>query len=73
MMCNFDLIGKITKFVPFLKSTFDFRFQAFYYIFHVKIIRAHKRKFDSKGQEIEPNFSETKKVNTGYLNTYSKC
>lgn len=44
--------------------------KAFYYIFHVKIIRAHKRKFDSQGQEIEPNFSETKKVNTGYLNTY---
>ena len=48
-------------------------FQAHYFIFHVKIARAHKRKFDSKGKEIEPNFSETKKVNTGYLNSsYSK-
>jgi len=42
-------------------------------VFYVKFERAHKRKFDDKGQEIEPNFSETKKVNTGYLNSsYSK-
>ena len=44
-----------------------------YYILYVKISRAHRRKFDASGEEIEPNFSETKKVNTGYLNSsYSK-
>ena len=44
-------------------------FQVHYYIFHLKVNRAHKRKFDGNGKEIEPNFSETKKVNTGYLNS----
>ncbi|XP_066558042.1 arpin isoform X2 [Amia ocellicauda] len=29
--------------------------------------QAHRRKFDAKGNEIEPNFSDTRKVNTGYL------
>ncbi|XP_072047060.1 arpin-like [Amphiura filiformis] len=38
-----------------------------YYALHIKVNQAHKRKFDSKGVEIEPNFSETQKVNTGYL------
>lgn len=27
----------------------------------------HRRKFDPKGNEIEPNFSATRKVNTGFL------
>lgn len=43
-----------------------------FYIFFIKVSRAHKRKFDSSGGEIEPNFSETKKVSTGYLNSSYK-
>ncbi|XP_052008839.1 arpin-like [Xyrauchen texanus] len=38
-----------------------------YNILYIKPNRIHRRKFDSKGNEIEPNFSETRKVNTGYL------
>ncbi|XP_023671117.1 arpin isoform X2 [Paramormyrops kingsleyae] len=38
-----------------------------YYILYVTPSRVHRRKFDSKGNEIEPNFSETRKVNTGFL------
>ncbi|XP_051580792.1 arpin [Myxocyprinus asiaticus] len=38
-----------------------------YNILYIKPSRIHRRKFDSKGNEIEPNFSETRKVNTGYL------
>lgn len=44
-----------------------------YYILHTEVQRAHRRKFESNGREIEPNFSETHKVRTGYLNSsYSK-
>ncbi|ESO90090.1 hypothetical protein LOTGIDRAFT_218129 [Lottia gigantea] len=43
-----------------------------YYILHVETGRAHKRKFDANGKEIEPNFSETTKVLTGYLNSSYK-
>ncbi|XP_061077154.1 arpin [Conger conger] len=38
-----------------------------YYVLYIKPSRVHRRKFDSKGNEVEPNFSETRKVNTGYL------
>ncbi|XP_040198391.1 arpin [Rana temporaria] len=38
-----------------------------WYIVYLKPSRIHRRKFDSKGNEIEPNFSDTKKVNTGFL------
>ncbi|KAG8440626.1 hypothetical protein GDO86_006394 [Hymenochirus boettgeri] len=38
-----------------------------WYILYVRPTKIHRRKFDSKGNEIEPNFSDTKKVNTGYL------
>ncbi|XP_048828545.1 arpin [Brienomyrus brachyistius] len=38
-----------------------------YYILYITPSRIHRRKFDSKGNEIEPNFSETRKVNTGFL------
>ncbi|KAM9481243.1 arpin [Clarias gariepinus] len=38
-----------------------------YNALYVKPSRIHYRKYDSKGNEIEPNFSETRKVNTGYL------
>ncbi|KAG7473242.1 hypothetical protein MATL_G00093600 [Megalops atlanticus] len=38
-----------------------------YYVLYVKPGRVHRRKFDAKGNEIEPNFSDTRKVNTGYL------
>ena len=50
-----------------------FFLQKHYYVFYLKILRAHRRQFTESGQEIEPNFSETKKVSTGYLNSsYSK-
>ncbi|XP_028679716.1 arpin [Erpetoichthys calabaricus] len=38
-----------------------------YYVLYIKPSRVHRRKFDGKGNEIEPNFSDTKKVNTGFL------
>ncbi|KAL7871286.1 hypothetical protein SRHO_G00087830 [Serrasalmus rhombeus] len=38
-----------------------------YYVLYIKPSRIHCRKYDAKGNEIEPNFSETKKVNTGHL------
>ncbi|XP_062860674.1 arpin [Trichomycterus rosablanca] len=38
-----------------------------YNVLYIKPSRIHCRKYDSKGNEIEPNFSETRKVNTGYL------
>ncbi|KAJ0044129.1 hypothetical protein NL108_010682, partial [Boleophthalmus pectinirostris] len=38
-----------------------------FYVLYVQPSRIHQRKFDAKGLEIEPNFSDTKKVNTGYL------
>ncbi|KAJ8249450.1 hypothetical protein GJAV_G00235050 [Gymnothorax javanicus] len=38
-----------------------------YYVLYIKPSRVHRRKFDAKGNEVEPNFSETRKVNTGYL------
>ncbi|WAR18882.1 ARPIN-like protein, partial [Mya arenaria] len=43
-----------------------------YYIMYIKLSRAHRRKFDENGVEVEPNFSETRKVNTGYLNSSYK-
>ncbi|BFZ07462.1 hypothetical protein BsWGS_10501 [Bradybaena similaris] len=43
--------------------------KARYYILFTKITKAHKRKFGPNGTEIEPNFSETTKVSTGYLNS----
>ncbi|XP_058502638.1 arpin-like isoform X2 [Solea solea] len=38
-----------------------------FYVLYVKPSRVHQRKFDDRGNEIEPNFSDTKKVNTGHL------
>lgn len=38
-----------------------------YICIHISIEKAMRRKFDSKGDEIEPDFGSTKKVNTGYL------
>jgi hypothetical protein len=40
-----------------------------YYILFTSIKRAHKRKFDANGTEVEPNFSETTKVSKGHLNS----
>ncbi|CAJ1057078.1 hypothetical protein PFLUV_G00104330 [Xyrichtys novacula] len=37
------------------------------FVLYIKPSRIHKRKFDASGKEIEPNFSDTKKVNTGFL------
>ncbi|KAM6946023.1 arpin [Aplochiton taeniatus] len=41
--------------------------KARFYALYIKVSRVHKRKFDANGNEMEPNFSDTKKVNTGYL------
>ncbi|XP_074151255.1 arpin [Sminthopsis crassicaudata] len=38
-----------------------------YYVLYIRPGRIHRRKFDCKGNEIEPNFSNTRKVNTGFL------
>ncbi|KAM9311262.1 arpin isoform 1-T1 [Gastrophryne carolinensis] len=38
-----------------------------WYILYLNPSRIHRRKFDSKGNETEPNFSDTKRVNTGFL------
>lgn len=38
-----------------------------FYVLYIKPSRILRRKFDSSGKEIEPNFSDTKKVNTGFL------
>uniref|UniRef100_A0A3Q3JDR6 Arpin n=1 Tax=Monopterus albus TaxID=43700 RepID=A0A3Q3JDR6_MONAL len=38
-----------------------------FYVLYIKPSHIHRRKFDARGQEIEPNFSETRKVNTGFL------
>lgn len=38
-----------------------------YYVLYVRPSRIHRRKFDPKGKEIEPNFSDTRKVTTGFL------
>ncbi|XP_075063902.1 arpin [Mixophyes fleayi] len=43
-----------------------------WYILYLRPSKIHRRKFDSKGNEIEPNFSDTKKVNTGFLLTSYK-
>ena len=52
-----------------VEFTLNFLLQYRYYVLHIDVHRAHKRKFESNGQEIEPNFSETHKVRTGYLNS----
>ncbi|KAM4572647.1 arpin [Odontesthes bonariensis] len=38
-----------------------------FYVLYIKPGRIHQRKFDASGKEVEPNFSDTKKVNTGFL------
>ncbi|KYO48021.1 arpin [Alligator mississippiensis] len=38
-----------------------------YHVLYVRPSRIHRRRFDPKGKEIEPNFSNTRKVNTGFL------
>ncbi|CAE1292421.1 Arpin [Acanthosepion pharaonis] len=43
-----------------------------YIVLHIIISKAHRRKYDSSGKEIEPNFGETKKVSTGFLNSSYK-
>lgn len=47
--------------------------QVHYYVLYIKPSRIHQRKFDAAGLELEPNFSDTKKVNTGFLmSSYSE-
>ncbi|CAL1527618.1 unnamed protein product [Lymnaea stagnalis] len=43
--------------------------KARYYILFLEIETAYRRKFNVSGEEIEPNFNETTKVSTGYLNS----
>ncbi|XP_029908621.1 arpin [Myripristis murdjan] len=38
-----------------------------FYVLYIKPGRIHQRRFDASGKEVEPNFSDTRKVNTGYL------
>uniref|UniRef100_A0A3P8X3J5 Arpin n=1 Tax=Cynoglossus semilaevis TaxID=244447 RepID=A0A3P8X3J5_CYNSE len=38
-----------------------------FYVLYVQPSRIHRRKFDSSGNEVEPNFSDSRKVNTGFL------
>nr|XP_061813057.1 arpin [Nerophis lumbriciformis] len=38
-----------------------------YHVLYIKPRRIHRRKYDANGKEIEPNFSDTRKVNTGFL------
>ncbi|MEE6503785.1 hypothetical protein FKM82_004952 [Ascaphus truei] len=38
-----------------------------WYILYLRPSKIHRRKFDNKGNEMEPDFSDTKKVNTGFL------
>ncbi|XP_024088103.2 arpin [Pongo abelii] len=38
-----------------------------YYVLYILPSHIHRRKFDAKGNEIEPNFSATRRVNTGFL------
>uniref|UniRef100_A0A3P9IML7 Arpin n=1 Tax=Oryzias latipes TaxID=8090 RepID=A0A3P9IML7_ORYLA len=38
-----------------------------FYVLYIKPGRISQRKFDASGKEVEPNFSDTKKVNTGFL------
>ncbi|XP_077372387.1 arpin [Festucalex cinctus] len=38
-----------------------------YYVLYIKPRRIHRRKYDLSGKEIEPNFCDTRKVNTGFL------
>uniref|UniRef100_A0A8C8RMG8 Arpin n=1 Tax=Pelusios castaneus TaxID=367368 RepID=A0A8C8RMG8_9SAUR len=38
-----------------------------YYVLYVRPSLVHRRRFDGQGNEREPNFTETRKVNTGFL------
>lgn len=41
--------------------------KARFYVLYVQPSRIHQRRFEASGKEIEPNFSDTRKVNTGFL------
>lgn len=63
-------IGLGSEVVPSLLLCFT---QERYYVLYIQPNCIHRRKFDSKGNEIEPNFSATRKVNTGFLmSSYSR-
>ncbi|MED6240030.1 hypothetical protein ATANTOWER_014989 [Ataeniobius toweri] len=38
-----------------------------FYVLYIKPGRIHQRKFEASGKEVEPNFSDTRKVNSGFL------
>ncbi len=42
-------------------------------VFHVEVKKAYRRKYDANGDEIQPDFGQKQKVNTGFLmSSYSK-
>uniref|UniRef100_A0A8C4Q7W2 Arpin n=1 Tax=Eptatretus burgeri TaxID=7764 RepID=A0A8C4Q7W2_EPTBU len=43
-----------------------------YSVLHIRPTQVHRRTYDANGLEIEPNFSETHKVATGYLGSSYK-
>lgn len=43
-----------------------------YLLLTFRVDRAHKRQYDASGKEVEPNFSQTAKVRTGYLHSSYK-
>lgn len=44
-----------------------------YHVLYIRPTRIHRRQFDPRGNEIEPNFSATRRVNTGFLmSSYSR-
>lgn len=43
-----------------------------YYVILTKVRRAHRRVFNSAGVEVEPNFSDTQKIRTGFLHSSYK-
>ncbi|XP_061426929.1 arpin [Lethenteron reissneri] len=44
-----------------------------YSVLHVRPERAHRRRWDAGGRELEPNFGETRLVSTGHLFSSYKC
>ena len=60
-----DLIGPIIIIVQAYILVLKIRFC----VFHIEYSSTCKRKYDSQNREIEPNFGQTKLVNTGYLNS----
>ena len=62
-----------TRELNVLLSLTVYYWQVRFYALYINPTRIHQRRFDPSGKEIEPNFSDTRKVNTGYLmSSFSK-